>query len=91
MAKEFVKIEFVENGISVRTKLEDISMFDKVVLLNGMMDALDINMDDPAECGMLCAMAASLANKGRTKIDMGAIGAAAERMKGGEDADGEGA
>lgn len=85
----YIKIEAVDGGIAVQTRLKDMSIIDKAILIDGIFDALDIDISDASDVAMFCGLASLVRNhSGRTKVDMGAIRQAAERV---EEDDGDGA
>jgi len=69
-------------GMTVDCSIENVSFMDKIMLLNTMMSALDIDMTDNNEVSMFCALAATVGNKAATKItvDKGMVNAIKQKI-----------
>ena len=64
----FIKVEALENGgISVETRLHDVSMIEKAHIVSGVLQGLEIDLNDHNEVAMLTALAC-LVGKSATNV-----------------------
>lgn len=65
-----IHFDVMEQGVAIECKLEEVSILDKIMLVNGMLNALEIDTSNIEEAGMICAMACAVGNKAQQKISV---------------------
>lgn len=65
-----VHFDATQQGVAIECKLEKVNILDKIMLVNGMLNALEIDTSNMEEAATICAMACAVGNKAQQKISV---------------------